>query len=83
MGEIVTFSYELSTRRDTPANAEIFRTRTDVLWEDVANSYAQERRFVTSMSFFFRTLLSLSLYFPSLPLLLAANVFFNTRSDSN
>eukprot|EP00026_Physarum_polycephalum_P000846 Phypoly_transcript_00847.p1 GENE.Phypoly_transcript_00847~~Phypoly_transcript_00847.p1 ORF type:complete len:1309 (+),score=236.62 Phypoly_transcript_00847:226-3927(+) len=49
-GEIVTFAYEISSRRDLPLNPEIYRTRNDVSWEDVVHSYSQERKIVTENS---------------------------------
>ena len=38
IGEVVTFSYDKLARRDIPVNAEIFRRRSDMKWEDVLAS---------------------------------------------
>ena len=46
VGAIVSFSFELQARRDTPINPIIFRLRSDLEWEDVIASTLTERKFV-------------------------------------
>ena len=43
IGDVVTFSYESFSRRDTPVNPIIYRTRSDVLWDDVVSVSERER----------------------------------------
>eukprot|EP00026_Physarum_polycephalum_P001724 Phypoly_transcript_01726.p1 GENE.Phypoly_transcript_01726~~Phypoly_transcript_01726.p1 ORF type:complete len:978 (+),score=124.21 Phypoly_transcript_01726:128-3061(+) len=35
VGEVVTFTYEIHSRRDVPVNPKISRVRTDLAWDDV------------------------------------------------
>lgn len=44
VGEIVTFSYEMNSRRDMPINPKIYRVRTDVVWDDMVLSAAREKQ---------------------------------------
>jgi hypothetical protein len=39
VGDVVSFSYEVHARRDTPVNPSIYRIRHDLLWDDVLNSF--------------------------------------------
>ena len=41
-GEVVTFSYEVSTRRELPVNPVITKIRGDITWEDVLLSHLTE-----------------------------------------
>ena len=38
-GEVVTFSYEISARRELPVNPIVSKIRRDVTWEDVLKSH--------------------------------------------
>lgn len=43
-GDIVSFSYWIHARRDVPVQAEIYRRRHDLSWNDVLLSSASEPR---------------------------------------
>jgi hypothetical protein len=51
LGDIVTFSYETSARRELPVQPEIYRTRTDVSWQDVVLNYAKEQKYRNGTNF--------------------------------
>eukprot|EP00026_Physarum_polycephalum_P001298 Phypoly_transcript_01299.p1 GENE.Phypoly_transcript_01299~~Phypoly_transcript_01299.p1 ORF type:complete len:1145 (+),score=200.33 Phypoly_transcript_01299:2-3436(+) len=38
IGDVVTISYDINSRREVPTNPKILRIRTDLSWEDVVNS---------------------------------------------
>lgn len=46
VGEIVTFTYETSSRRSVPTNPKITRVRSDVSWDDVVINAAKEQKFL-------------------------------------
>lgn len=43
IGDVVTFSYESSIRRELPTNPSIYRIRSDLIWEDVVRSFKKEK----------------------------------------
>lgn len=45
-GDVVTFTYEASARRELPVHPKIIRKRVDLSWADVLISYANEHRFL-------------------------------------
>jgi hypothetical protein len=45
-GDVVTFSYEIQSRREMPSNPSIVRKRTDISWEDVLDSSLTEKKFL-------------------------------------
>lgn len=45
-GEVVTFSYEINARRDLPVSPIIYRTRTDVEWDDLLRSDTNEQTYL-------------------------------------
>ena len=53
-GTIVSFSFELQARRDTPINPVIFRVRSDLTWDDVIAAAIRDQKFVngTRITFF-------------------------------
>jgi hypothetical protein len=48
-GDIVTFSYEISTRKELPVNPEIQKIRTDISWEDVLASHTNEEKYLNGL----------------------------------
>jgi hypothetical protein len=44
VGDVVTFSFDANVRRDVPTNPKIFRIRTDVLWDEIVQSYTKEKQ---------------------------------------
>eukprot|EP00026_Physarum_polycephalum_P000948 Phypoly_transcript_00949.p1 GENE.Phypoly_transcript_00949~~Phypoly_transcript_00949.p1 ORF type:complete len:1118 (+),score=84.56 Phypoly_transcript_00949:49-3402(+) len=50
IGDVVSFSYESGARRELPVNPQIYRVRTDIEWEDVVESAANEQRFLNDSS---------------------------------
>ena len=41
-GDVVTFTYDDYSRRDTPFNARIYRVRDDLSWEEVVQRYLRD-----------------------------------------
>lgn len=54
-GDIVSFSYEASSRRDVPSGIKVFRIRLDLSWEDVIINHSRDSG--TFISFLFILLL--------------------------
>jgi hypothetical protein len=48
-GDIVTFSYDTTFKKDLPTNPEITRIRTDITWKDVLTSYINEAKHLNGM----------------------------------
>jgi hypothetical protein len=46
IGDIVTFSFDNQRRQDLPVCPKIERIRTDLLWDDVVSSFAQEKQYI-------------------------------------
>jgi hypothetical protein len=42
-GDVVTFSFEANARRDLPVSPKIYRTRTDVSWEEIVQNYKTDQ----------------------------------------
>lgn len=42
IGDIVTFSYEVHSRRMLPVNMQIYRVRKDINWEEVVRNFVRE-----------------------------------------
>jgi hypothetical protein len=49
VGDIVTFSFDTTSRRDLPFNPKIFRIRTDISWDDILRSYFKEKQYLSGM----------------------------------
>ena len=49
IGDVVSFSFESSARRELPVNPRIYRIRTDIEWEDVVENVANEQRFLNGI----------------------------------
>jgi hypothetical protein len=47
IGDVVTFSFENNSRRDTPHNPKIYKLRRDVEWEEVVYSSFEEKQFLS------------------------------------
>eukprot|EP00026_Physarum_polycephalum_P001621 Phypoly_transcript_01623.p1 GENE.Phypoly_transcript_01623~~Phypoly_transcript_01623.p1 ORF type:complete len:1048 (-),score=160.89 Phypoly_transcript_01623:116-2998(-) len=45
-GDVVSFSYDMHTRRDLPVNPVIYKLRNDLSWEDVVRNHVQEEKHI-------------------------------------
>ena len=45
----MSFSYEVNSRREVPVNAEIYRVRTDLSWEDILLDFFKELKSLNGM----------------------------------
>ena len=43
LGDIVSFSYDVKTRRDMPTRPCVYRIRTDLEWDDVITSVTSDK----------------------------------------
>ena len=48
-GDVVTFSYELQSRRELPLNPIVHRKRLDLEWDDVVDNHNKDQRFLNGM----------------------------------
>jgi hypothetical protein len=44
VGDVVTFSYELHSRREAPVNPVIFKKRVDVNWGDIVHNFVRDKK---------------------------------------
>ena len=45
----MSFSYEVNSRREVPVNAEIYRVRSDLSWEDILLDFSKELKSLNGM----------------------------------
>ena len=46
---MVTFLFERNSRSDAPTNARIYRIRSDLSWDDVVQSFQNDRQYSKGM----------------------------------